>query len=57
MAARKYRLTYQPTEGMEAQWIKTLDELLVPNGSEPLLVWLLKECDERGLDFKLEVEK
>lgn len=47
-----YRLEYDAsTEGdgsMPVVWEKTLDELLAPNGADPLLVWMLKETELRG---------
>jgi hypothetical protein len=52
---RTYRLTYEPAPDQDlVVWEKTLEELLVPNGTEPLLVWMLREADQRGLYFALE---
>jgi hypothetical protein len=52
--ARRYRLVYKPHPDWEpVVWEKTLDELLVPNGTEPLLVWMLRTADERGLSISL----
>lgn len=55
---RLYRLTYEASPGGEmVVWQKTLDELLVPNGTDSLLVWMLRTAEERGHDIKLEVVK
>ena len=35
-------------------WEKTLEQLLAPNGTEPLLVWMLREADRRGGAVTLE---
>jgi hypothetical protein len=53
---RRYRLTYQAFSSQQdpTVWEKTLDELLVPNGRESLLVWLLRQADEYGLEIRLE---
>jgi hypothetical protein len=52
-----YRLEYDAsTEGdgsMMVVWEKTLDELLMPNGVDSLLVWMLKETEYRGGPFTL----
>ena len=52
----RYRLWYQAVEnGDLVLWEKTLAELSVPNGmNENLLQYMLRECDERGLYFRLE---
>jgi hypothetical protein len=44
----KYRLTYD-SGGRITVWEKPLEELLVPNGEEPLLIWMLRESEDRGL--------
>ena len=50
-----YRLTYQPAPGMdETVWEKTADQLLVPNGTVPLIVWMYQTAAERGLTIRLE---
>jgi hypothetical protein len=52
---QKYRLTYDPGTGELVTWIRTAEELLVPNGpNETLLDYLLRTCDERGLPIMLE---
>lgn len=52
---RTYTLVYRPAPDMPLQlWEKTLEELLVPNGDESLLVWMLRTADERGLYIRLE---
>lgn len=51
---RLYRLTYDAGLGSLTVWEKTLAELLVPNGIESLLVWMLRQADERGLSISLE---
>lgn len=49
-----YRLSYDSGAGITT-WVKTLDELLVPNGIEPLLIWMLRESEAQGRDeFMLE---
>lgn len=50
---RRYRLEYDPGNGQITEWLKTLDELLVPNGEDCLLVWMLKQAEERNLAFTL----
>ena len=35
---------------------KTLEQLLVPNGDESLLVYMLREADRRGLPMHVEME-
>lgn len=54
--ARKYRLTYQPSEGWDCTvWEKTAEEFLAPQGpDDTLLSWMFREADKRGLDFSLE---
>lgn len=53
--SKMYRLTYQPSPTMDlVQWEKTADELLVPNGNLPLIVWMFMEAEERNLPIKLE---
>jgi hypothetical protein len=50
-----YRLTYQPAPGWdETAWEKTADQLLVPNGTVPLIVWMYQTAAERGLTIRLE---
>jgi hypothetical protein len=49
-----YRLTYQPSKDMEVEWVKTADELLVPNGGVPLIVWMYATAQERGLEIRLD---
>lgn len=49
-----YRLTYEAGGGKITVWEKTLEELLVPNGDEPLIIWMLRETDARGSRFELE---
>lgn len=53
-----YRLTYDASTGgdgsMMVVWEQTLTELLTPNGSDPLLVWMLKETERRGGPLTLE---
>jgi hypothetical protein len=48
------RLTYDPGTGDLTVWEKDIDEFAVPNGDEPLLIWMLRELEERGAYFKLE---
>lgn len=51
---RLYRFTYDPGAGIgETTWIRSLDQLLVPNGTEPLLVFMLRELDRTGRGFVL----
>jgi hypothetical protein len=50
---RKYLVTYESSPGHITQWVKTLDELLMPNGTESLLDWMLRESDARGLSFEM----
>lgn len=61
MSGRRYRFAYESVRpsaadpfGQTTEWVKTLDELLVPNGTEPLLIWMLRELDARDGDFVLE---
>lgn len=53
-----YRLTYDAsTEGDGSrivEWEKTAAELLMPNGAESLLDYMLRETDARGGMFRLE---
>lgn len=42
-----------PNDTLPTRWDKTLDELLTPNGEDPLLIWMLKTLDERGNGFML----
>jgi hypothetical protein len=50
-----YRLTYQPAKDFgEVVWERTADELLVPNGTVPLIVWMYQTAQERGLSIRLE---
>lgn len=52
---KRYRLTYQAAPGWEdTVWERTADELLVPNGTVPLIVWMYQTAAERGLAIKLE---
>jgi hypothetical protein len=52
---KRYRLTYQPAPGWdEMVWERTAEELLVPNGDVPLIVWMYQTAAERGLPIKLE---
>jgi hypothetical protein len=48
------RLTYDAGTGGLTVWEKDIDEFAVPNGEEPLLIWMLRELQARGAYFKLE---
>ena len=49
------RLTYDSGTGDGyTVWEKTLEEFLTPNGTESLLVWMLRELQARGAYFRLE---
>jgi hypothetical protein len=48
------RLTYDAGTGDLTVWEKTVDEFAVPNGTEPLLIWMLRELEARGAYFRLE---
>lgn len=49
-----YRLTFESGIGVVV-WEKTAAELLQPNGDEPLIAYMLRECDRKGYQtFKLE---
>lgn len=51
---RLYRFTFDPGGGIgETTWIRSLDQLLTPNGTEPLLVFMLRELDRTGRGFVL----
>ena len=41
------------TDGWRAD-LETAEELLVPNGDVPLIVWMYQTAAERGLPIKLE---
>lgn len=52
----RLRLTYESTPGHLTVWEKDADELLVPNGEEPLIAWMLRTAAERDSEtFTLEV--
>lgn len=52
---KRYALIYQPAPGWgEMTWVKTAEELLVPNGTVPLIVWMYQKAAERGLTIRLE---
>ena len=49
-----YELEFDSGIGM-VRWIRTASELLAPNGSEPLIAWMLRESETRGnAVFRLE---
>jgi hypothetical protein len=53
----RLRLTYEAAPNMAPViWEKTAEELLVPNGDEPLIAWMLRQSAARGSQtFTLEV--
>lgn len=52
-ANRKYRLTYMAAPDLRVEWIKTLDELLAPNGDLSLLDYMLSESHKNGTPIEL----
>lgn len=48
-----YRFTYI-VGGVRTEWFKTAEELLVPNGDEPLIAYMLREIEKRGGIVQLE---
>jgi len=49
-----YELEFDSGIGM-VRWIRTASELLAPNGSEPLVAWMLRESEiRRNAVFRLE---
>ncbi|HEY5785253.1 MAG TPA: hypothetical protein VIT65_10790 [Microlunatus sp.] len=53
----RLRLVYESSPGMEPTvWEKTAEELLVPNGEDSLIGWMLRTSAERNSQtFSLEV--
>jgi hypothetical protein len=55
MGDRMYRLVYDDGFGL-TEWERTAEELLTPNGVEPLIAWMLRETEARsGTVFSLEL--
>lgn len=50
---QRYRLTFESGIG-QVRWEKTAEELLTPNGSEPLIAWMLRESARQGTALRLE---
>lgn len=50
---RLYRIEYDPGTGQMTEWLKDFEELMRPNGDEPMLYWMMRQAHDNNLAFKL----